>query len=592
MLLAQAQEQLGQIGDTRVGFRSGTERLQELAGELERLVDVRGVSLTGRRGRGEFDALELDEFNELHTVSRRIAEAGADHRVLQQQLDRQAAILSDVSGQLERVQADLRDVVMSTRMVPVAAIAPRLQRALRQAARMLGKQARLVIEGETTGVDAQLLHALLDPLTHLLRNAVDHGIEYPQQREQGGKAPVGTVSLSFARVGPNLRIRCVDDGAGLDFSAIRSRAEELGLVDPRASPRREDLARLILHPGFSTRRSATQLSGRGIGLDVVHRDVSALRGTVRVESRAGAGTEIEIEVPGRMVTLSAVVARSPSHVLALAVRGVEQLFPADAVVRDDNGEPRFAYQDGFVPVAYLDEALGLPRGHFAREAAAARAVSDRGALAGASEAGIAAIVRRDDGELVALITPELSQTRNLVVRPLPAWLRRIEAIEGAAVLGDGSVAPVIDLPTLLARAPDVDAVPIAAPFEPRPLPVCLVVDDSVSVRRSMEAFMRDLGFAVDTAGDGVEALAMLERRAPDLAIVDLEMPRMNGIELAAALRADERTHGVGLIMITSRYSEKHRAMAIDAGVDVFMTKPYTEDELAASVRDCLESRAG
>ncbi len=592
MLLAQAQEQLGQIGDTRGSFRGGTERLQELAGELERLVDVRGVSLTGRRGRGEFDALELDEFNELHTVSRRIAEAGADHRVLEQQLYRQASILSDVSGQLERVHADLRDVVMSTRMVPVSAIAPRLQRALRQAARMLGKQARLVIDGEATGVDAQLLHALLDPLTHLLRNAADHGIEHPQQREQAGKAPVGTVTLCFARVGRNLRIRCTDDGAGLDFAAIRARAEELGLVEPQGGTRREELARLILQPGFSTRRAATQLSGRGIGLDVVHRDVTALRGTVRVESHPGAGTEVEIEVPGRMVTLAAVVARSPSHVLALAVRGIEQLVPADAVVTDDRGEPRFVYRDGFVPVVYLDEALGLPRGHFARESAAARAVADTGSLAGAAETGIAAIVRRDDGELLALITPELSQTRNLVVRPLPVWLRRIEAIEGAAVLGDGSVAPVIDLPTLLSRAPDADAVPVAVPFEPRPLPVCLVVDDSVSVRRSMEAFMHDLGFAVDTAGDGVEALALIERRVPNLAIVDLEMPRMNGIELAAALRADERTHGIGLIMITSRYSEKHRAMAIDAGVDAFMTKPYTEDELAASVRSCLEARAG
>jgi CheY-like chemotaxis protein len=315
-----------------------------------------------------------------------------------------------------------------------------------------------------------------------------------------------------------------------------------------------------------------------------------LRGTVRVESHPGAGTAIEIEVPGRMVTLAAVVARSPSHVLALAVRGIEQLYPADAVVTDERGEPRFVYQDGFLPVVYLDEALGLPRGHFARESAAARALADEAALSGAVEPGIAAVVRRDDGELVVLITPELSQTRSLVVRPLPAWLPRIEAIEGAAVLGDGSVAPVIDLPTLLAREPAALPVPDEMPFEPRALPVCLVVDDSVSVRRSMETFMHDLGFAVDTAGDGVEALALVERRVPDLAIVDLEMPRMNGIELAAALRADERTHGIGLIMITSRYSEKHRAMALDAGVDAFMTKPYTEDELGAIVRSCLEAR--
>jgi chemosensory pili system protein ChpA (sensor histidine kinase/response regulator) len=200
------------------------------------------------------------------------------------------------------------------------------------------------------------------------------------------------------------------------------------------------------------------------------------------------------------------------------------------------------------------------------------------------------IVRGDDGAQVAVIAPEPGQTRSVVVRPLPAWLPRIDAIEGATVLGDGAVAPVIDLPMLLAAPQPATAAP-AATLPVRRAPVCLVVDDSVSVRRSMESFLGDLGFEVDPAADGVEALARIERRVPDLAIVDLEMPRMNGVEFTSALRHDERTVEVPVIMITSRYSEKHRAMALDAGVDVFLTKPYTEDELARHVRRCLERRS-
>jgi len=592
MLLAQAQEQLAQVGETRSTFRLGAERMQDLAAELERLVDVRGVSLGGRGRNAEFDALELDEFNELHTVSRRIAEAGADGHLLGRQLDRQVGALTEVAGQLERVQTELRDAVMRTRTVPVSSIAARLGRALRQAARMAAKQASLSLDGEAIGVDAQLLQTLIDPLAHLLRNAVDHGVESPQERAALGKPPEGRIRLAFNRVGRSLRISCRDDGRGLDTEAIRARAVELGLVAEHEPLRESDLARAIMHPGFTTRRSATQLSGRGIGLDIVRQAVAALRGTIDVRSFPGAGTEIVIEVPEPMASQPVAVARSPSLALALSIRGVEQLVSPEGLIRDEAGVLRFPYGDGFIAAEHLDERLGLSAGYFERELAARASAQPAGASPGSEQRSVAAIVTRDDGEKVALITPELGQTRSVVVRPLPGWMPRIDAIEGATVLGDGAVAPVIDLPTLLSRPRDAHRPAPLAAAESRSLPLCLVVDDSVSVRRAMEAFMRDLGFAVEEAADGVEALALVERRVPDLAIIDLEMPRMNGIELAATLRSHERTHGIGLIMITSRYSEKHRAMALDAGIDVFMTKPYTEDELAASVAHCMSARSG
>lgn len=591
ILLARVQEQVDQLGEVRQAFRTDSDRLRVLAGELERLVDIRGVSLSGRRSRSDFDPLELDDFNELHTVSRRIAEAGADARILDQQLDRQGGDLAEAVGQLERVQTELREAVMQSRLMPVSSILPRLQRVARQAARMSGKAVELTVSGEDTAVDARLLQELLEPIGHLLRNAIDHGIEPATERERAGKPAVGRISLGFRREGRRLSVLCADDGRGLDLDAIRARALEAGLIDSAEEPGPQALARLVLQPGFSTRRQASQLSGRGIGLDAVQRAVRELRGEIELAPAAGGGLEVRIEVPEGMVAIPAVLVRTPSHVLALSIRGVERILPADGAVRDDAGALRFVGAHGLVPAVRLDELLGLPEGFFAREAEAAR-LSGRQHAAAAADAGtgeVALLVRGVDGRSVAVLSPPPGQTRNVVVRPLPPWLPAAPAVEGATVLGDGAVATVLDLPALVAPGASLGA----SRFPEQPAqsqPVCLVADDSVSVRRSMELFLQDLGFEVDSAGDGVDALALAARRVPALAIVDLEMPRMNGVELCRSLRADPRTREVPVLMITSRSSERHRTLAMEAGVDVFLTKPYTEDELAEEIRRCLVGR--
>ncbi len=593
ILLAQAQEQLAQLQETRVTFRQGSERLQDLANELDRVVDLRAVS----RGRSapraasvagrDFDALELDQYDDLHTVSRRIAESGADSRLIDQQLDRQVAAIGDAIGQLERVQGDLRETVMRARMVPLATIVPRLQRAVRQAARMTGRRVRLTVDGDATAVDAQLLQALIDPLAHLLRNAVDHGIEDEDERVRAGKAPEGRIVLRVEHTGRELHLSCTDDGRGLDEAAVLRRARERGLVDAESRLTSAQVARLVMAPGFSTRDSATQLSGRGIGLDVVHRAVQQMRGAIDLASTPGQGTAVTITLPIALAGLPVLVARTGTHVLALSIRQVEHIVPGAGVLEGPEGEERFVLDDAVVPVRRLDELLGLPRGWFHRD----RAIAGHAGSPAAPRSDVALLVRTADGAQVAVLAPELSQTRRVIVRPMPSWLAPLPGVEGACVLGDGSAAAVIDLPALLAGAP-AHPVTTGAPIEPAlRQPVCLVVDDSVSVRRSMEGFLRDLGFEVDAAGDGVEALARLEQRVPDLAIVDLEMPRMNGVELVTAMRHEERSCEVPIIMITSRASEKHRRLAIDAGVDVFLTKPYTEDELAGHIRRCLERRA-
>jgi len=563
ILLSQAQEQAVEVDRVRATLVGGTDQLQDLSSELERLVDLRGSMLGERRERDDFDPLELDEHNDLQMVSRRIAESGADGRLIEQQLGRNVAALRGSLSQLERLQVDLREAALQTRTIRVDTIVPRWMRTVRQAARMAMREAALHVEGDEVEVDAQLLQALVEPIGHLLRNAVDHGIEPPDERERLGKPRTGRVALRLRRDGSDLVIECADDGRGLDLPAIRARAIATGLLGPDETPPDSALARLALAPGFSTRERATQLSGRGIGLDVVERMTREQRGSIAIETQSGAGTCVRMRLPVRLAAMPVVVVRSSTHVIGLSVREVER------IVSDEAGAA--------MRVVRLEDALGLPEDAFAPEAA------------GEPRTSVVLEVRMPDGESVGVRVPEPGQPRNVVLRPLAAFVAPIPGFEGATVLGDGAVAPVYDLPRLLAQRAGGRAVPALHAARVQ-LPVCLVVDDSVSVRRMMEQFVRDLGYEPDSAGDGVEALERVRRRVPSIVLVDLEMPRMNGVEFVRALRADEATRAVPVVMITSRSSDKHRALAHDAGVDVFLTKPYTEDALASHITALLQAR--
>ncbi len=583
ILLAQVQESAADLEGARRSIQTGGDRLVGLSDELERLVDASAATPAGAMpvpsDAPGFDPLEMQTYGELHTVSRRINEAAADGKLVEQQVARSMLVLRDLLGQVERLQADIRETALRTRMVAAATLVPRLRRVVRQAARMAGKEVELHLEGGETSVELRVLQALADPLAHLLRNAVDHGIEHAAEREAAGKPAAGVIALSFQRIGPQIIITCRDDGRGLDAQGIRERASALALPGVHETPGAEQLAQWILSPGFSTRAESTQLSGRGIGLDVVQGAVRELRGRLEVAGTPGAGVCFTLTLPVQLAALPVLVARSATHVLALSVRGVREILSSDGLAHDAHGELRFAFGSGTLRALRLEEALGLPADAFVPER------GDRPARESVVLVGIG------DEEPVAIIAPELAQARNVVVRPLPAYLPAIPAIEGAAVLGDGAVAPVIDLPELLAtrgrNAPVARARAIRA--APRG-PLCLVVDDSVSVRRTLELFLRDLGFEVEHAADGIEALGRVDRVVPDLLIVDLEMPRMNGVELTRALRSDARTAEVPIIMITSRSTQKHRQLAVAAGIDAFLVKPYGEDELASLIAGTMHRR--
>lgn len=577
IVTSQIQDRVKHLSDNINALRAGSRHFGQLSADLEQLVDVRGLAMLGGHT-GELDALEMDQYNELHMLSRRIVESGADSREFVRSFERDITGLRDLIAEKERMQLEIQRCIQRTRMVDVASVVPRLQRTVRQAARVLGRSVALKVQGEQTMVDTELLDRIIDPLMHVLRNAVDHGIEPAEVRLAQGKQPEGQITLSFKSEGNNVAVCCEDDGAGLDLAAIRQRALAVGLIQPDAVLSEAEVMRLILVPGFSTRTQATQISGRGIGMDVVQRAVLDLRGTLEMGATPGQGSHFDMHFPVSMSTLQVMLTRSDEHLLAISVRGVEQILPArEELETTADGALFYLMQGERLPAVRLERLLGLPD----------RALQRPGVIE------VAMVIRDEFRQHRVIIVPELFESRTVVVKPFHAMMARTLGVDGATILGDGAVASVLDLPDLL-RGYQASAQPAVSEMVQQAhnrLPVCLVVDDSVSVRRTMEQLMHDSGYEVLTARDGVDALGVVQSRAPDIVLVDLEMPRMNGLELTSALRNRLATKATPVVMITSRFTDKHRQLATDAGVNAFLTKPYSEDLLLNTMDGLLRSAA-
>lgn len=550
----------------------GQNRLfQQLTAELEQLIDIRNVSspLSKSLQRGDFDPLELEQYNELNTLTHRLVEAATDTHQLNRTIEENLATLDNLLVDQGRLHRESQEAVLRTRMVPIQTLVPRLQRSVRQTCRLVDKEVELAVRGADTLIDSNVLNEMVDPLMHLLRNAVDHGIEPPDQRQRSGKSRSGRIELGFAREGNSIVIRCQDDGAGLDRQAIRRTAVARGLLAADALPEDAELERLILQPGFSTRDATTQTSGRGIGMDMVYSRLLEMKGALRIESKAGAGCLMEIRLPVTLIATHALLARIRNRLYAISDRGIEQILYSGIGKMQKMGKVAlFQIGEDIHELTALDELLNLPPDQRARVRAAPSVL----------------LVREETGNRRAVLVQDIVDSRDLVVKSLGPYLPKLNGFVGATILGDGSVAPVLDLPELL-RAPAAfrPVAPVAKPTAPTaavtPRPFALAVDDSLSARRSLAQCVQDAGFEVRTARDGLEAIEIIQGRRPDIVLADLEMPRMNGLEMTAHLRADPATRDLPVIMITSRSTDKHRREAERAGVNIYLTKPFAEDEL-------------
>lgn len=574
---AQIQEQLKQTQKQSKAIQKHDVLFQKLIADLETLVDVRGMSSPQKKASisttdGDFDPLEFERYSELHTITAQLVEARTDAFEMSNHIDEQLHGLAELLEVQRRLQMENQHAVIRTRLVPVTTIVSRLQRSVRQTCRLLDKQVNLNILGANTNIDSNMLNDLTDPLMHVLRNAVDHGIETASSRLGVNKPADGLIELSFAREGNSIVVRCKDDGAGLDYAAIRRTALKRKMISAERILSEEELARLILVPGFSTRDSSTQTSGRGIGMDMVHARILEMKGSLNLRSVAGQGLVVELRLPASLLSEHTLMARVAGHMMAISSRRIIDIhYITDAQIDTLADQPVYRVGDAVHKLLKLDQLLGMQ--DHRKEAR--------------SYGYPVLLISTDTGATCAVQVQELVDGREVVVKKFGRYVPKIQGTIGAVILGDGSVAPVIDLPELLrastqqyVNADDAHTgLPVQTDHQAAHVRTALVVDDSLSARRATAQIMRDAGYEVRTAIDGLDAVAILDEVIPDVILVDMEMPRMNGLELTSHVRARKLDKRIPIIMITSRSTQKHRQQGDAAGVDAYLVKPFSEDAL-------------
>ncbi|HLF23647.1 MAG TPA: response regulator, partial [Burkholderiales bacterium] len=449
------------------------------------------------------------------------------------------------------------------------------QRTVRQVAEQCGKQVLLHVEGTDVMLDDQMVNVLIDPLQHLLRNAIDHGIETPALRTELGKPEAGTVTLRFARDGKYLVVTCSDDGAGLDLARIYGHAVKRGVIDESRSLDEHEIARLILRPGFSTAESVTHVSGRGVGMDIVHTHVTKLKGSIDIQSLSGSGTTFTLRLPIQLGVAHCLLVVAQAEHYALSSGNLEQIIYEGARdVRPAEGGWRYVGRELSCPAYFLAHLVGS---------------ADGGVAAPERERHVVLI--NDVTGRVAVVVDAVVGGQDLVIKKPGRFLAGVKGLVGASILGSGGVVPIIELTELLRleRGEMISEVCAAASHDATV--DVLVVDDSLSVRTALSTMLVEEGFHVRTAKDGVEAIEAIAKRRPAVIVADLEMPRMNGLELTAHIRANAATRALPVIMVTSRTAEKHRRQAAAVGVDDYLTKPYREQELVSRLRTVLRPAA-
>ncbi len=578
----QLRENLRQTTEKNKAMNDQLNSLYGLGLELEELVDIRNYDLlkgssNSTAATTEFDALEMDQYNELHTCSRRIHEVATDIKEMGSSYRKELTDINNLLIEQGHLNHSSQNDLLTMRLVPVQTIIPRLQRSVRQACRLTGKNVDLEITGSEILMDRDILNGVVDPLMHVLRNAVDHGIETEENRVAFGKKTEGTIKLDIRNVGNQIEIQCLDDGAGLNFNVIHAKGIERGIIEADAEINEDELKQLIFQPNFSTSENVTQVSGRGVGMDAVNSGIRALGGSLHLESIKEQGCDLTISLPSSLVYYHSVLVKVGTQRIALAERSIKQiLHPGAGSIQRDNDEINFVYENQTYPVKTLDALLtGV-------------SADNRIAL----EKRIIILVQQKTTEYAVLIE-SIEGVTELVVKGLGEFVPEVHGVIGASILDDGSIAPVLDVQELLEENKhwsSLDLDQIGAQQDDNQSCV-LVVDDSLSARRSLEQFVGDLGFTVMAARDGQEAIEMINERIPEMVITDMEMPRINGIELTEFLRANpetSQTH-IPIIMITSRSTGKHKQLAQSKGVDIYLTKPYSEQELTSHVIDLISN---
>lgn len=552
-------------------------QLRQLEIETEAQILFRYENEKEQDDNESFDPLELDRFSSMQQVSRSLLETVNDLVSIHTFLDEQQKETETLLLQQSRVSTDLQDGLLRTRMVPFSQIAPRLRRVVRQTSKQLGKQAELHLHGIEGEIDRGILDRMVGPLEHLLRNAVSHGIEMPAQREQVGKAGSGSINLTLEREGNDILMTISDDGAGIRIDDIRHKAIESGLLDPHANVPDSDVLQFVLEHGFSTADKVTQIAGRGVGLDVVVSEVKQLGGSLDITSLPDKGASFIIRLPLTLAISDALLVELGDEIYAIphtSIEGVVRVSRQELQECYSGRQTSYTYADHDYQVRYLGTMLG----------------SDPLSLSEQRKWYPMLLVRAGEHR-VALQVDGLLGNRQVVVKPVGLQIGSVRWIAGGTILGDGRVALILDV-TALVRTDRAQAViePLAVvtdDLEPGVGKTVMVVDDSITVRKVTGRVLERNGMNVVAAKDGVDAVAMLQEHRPDIMLLDIEMPRMDGYEVARHMRNTEELKGIPIIMITSRTGDKHRNLAMELGVKRYLGKPFQESDLLENIYSVL-----
>jgi chemosensory pili system protein ChpA (sensor histidine kinase/response regulator) len=542
-----------------------TESVARLRGQL-REVEVQADSQMQSRlsvmdqNKSEFDPLEFDRYTRLQELTRLMAESLNDVTSIQQGLHKNIGDTDAALQQQGRISREVQQELMRVRAVPFSNLNERLYRIVRQTVRELGKKAELEVAGAEVELDRGVLERIGAPLEHMLRNALVHGIEDPAARAAAGKPESGRVAIALRQESNEIALILSDDGAGIDLEALRRKGAQMGLLPAGREPTEAELAYLVFS-GLSTAEEVTELAGRGVGMDVVRNEISSIGGRVDIATTRGKGTTFTVYLPLTLAVTQAVLVRSGANVIALASAMVEQVLRLKAdELAGHYGKKAIDFQDRSYPLHSMQQLLGT---------AAATGFQPYNSV----------LLLRSGIQRVAVHVDELLGNQEIVVKSIGPQLARVPGVTGATVLADGHVALIMNPVQLIKRsAPSAPRVTATTPVKAL-APVVMVVDDSLTVRKITGRLLEREGYTVVTAKDGVDALEQMAELLPKVMLVDIEMPRMDGFDLARNVRGDARTQGIPIIFISSRTAEKHRNQAAQLGVNAFLGKPYPEAEL-------------
>ena len=544
-----------------------------------------------------FDALEMDRFTGFHTLSQEMIELIVRVRESASDIAYTVESSDQVTRQFRQVTNQLQEGLNKARMVPFTQAASRLPRAVRDISLKCGKEARLSVEGRDILIDKMILEQLYDPMTHLVNNAITHGIETPDERRQAGKTPAGLITVRAFYQGNQTVISVGDDGAGIDPDIVKQKALQKGLISQSDAQTMTvlDVYDLLFHPGFSTRDQADDFAGRGFGMDVVRTSLADIRGNITIDSELGRGTNFTIRLPLTLSISKALSCISNQARIAFPMDGVEDMFDVsrERIQKNNEGQDCILWRDTLLPFQNLSDLLSFNR------------TLGRGRVYGGNqdENMISIVVLRSANSFIALEVDQVMGEQEIVIKQLEGPVPKPTGIAGATVLGDGRVMPIADVLELIdlamgrvRREPNTalwaEETPPEEPTKVKSEPTVLIVDDSITVRELLSMSFNKVGYRVEQARDGQEAWEKLRSGLPcDLVFCDIEMPRMDGLELLSRLQKDSGLQQIPIAMLTSRGADRHRQMAVDLGASGYFTKPYLEEALLDAANKMLHGES-